>query len=120
MLPRRVLLTAESVEPMIPPGCGPSVPEIESTQSLSAEPRWRLEVLADQLRASSRTAMLGLAEQLTHEFDGRYPPGQVIRQAYRSREVLLASGTLRGIVEATEAATRMRLNGSRPAAKLAG
>jgi hypothetical protein len=78
------------------------------------------ELLAYEARATSRTAMLGVVQQLVEEFTGLHQPAHVIRQAYRTREALLADGVRFNIVEATLAATRRRLRDSRTLVTLSG
>lgn len=80
----------------------------------------RCEMFADEARAATRIAMLVVVQQLTEEFTDLHLPADVIRQAYRVREELLAQGVCLDIVEETKAATRLRLLGSRRLVTLAG
>jgi hypothetical protein len=64
---------------------------------------------AYEARASTRPAVLQVVERLTAEFAGVHSVGEVIAEAYRARETLLAHGVRAGLVDATEAAARIRL-----------
>jgi hypothetical protein len=65
-----------------------------------------------EVRLLTRVAMLDLVEHLVREFSEVHSAGHVIRQMYRTREMLLAQGVRSGLVPATEAATRRQLLGA--------
>ncbi len=66
-------------------------------------------MFAYEVRALTRPALVLLVERLTAEFAGVHPVGEVIAEAYRARETLLAHGVRVGLVDATEIAARIRL-----------
>jgi len=70
-------------------------------------------------RQATHVEMLAMTAQLIAEYADIFPAGSVIACVARSREQLLRSGVRRGLVPATEAAARSRLDRQLPARSLA-